>query len=53
MIIILSENTEINEHAIKLVKDKQPLYEPIYSLSLMELEILKTYIKINLKPIFI
>ena len=44
---------EINDHAIELVDDWQPLYGPIYSLSPMELEILKTYIKNNLANGFI
>lgn len=38
----------INNHAIKLVNSQQPLYRPIYILKLMELEILKAYIEINL-----
>ena len=42
------ENTRINEHIIKLEKSKQPLFGSIYSLELVELEILKIYIKINL-----
>ena len=33
---------------MKLVDDQQPPYGPIYSLKLVELETLKTYIKINL-----
>lgn len=49
----LLENTGINEHTIELVKGKQPSYEPIYSLGLVELEILKTYIKTHLKNKFI
>ena len=49
----LPENTGINEHAIKLEKDKQPLFEPIYSLKLVELKTLKTYIKTNLANGFI
>ena len=39
----LLENTGIYEHTIKLEKnDKHPLFGPIYSLRLVELEILKT-----------
>lgn len=38
---------------IKLIKDKQPLYGLIYSLSLMKLETLKTYIATYLKTRFI
>ena len=47
------ENIRINEHIIKLEEDKQPLFEPIYSLESVELEILKTYIEINLANGFI
>lgn len=53
LIIELPEITDINEHAIKLEKGKQPHYRPIYSLSLVELEILKAYIKTHLKTRFI
>ena len=49
----LLENTGINEHAIKLKKDKQPPFGPIYSLRLINLETLKTYIKTNLANGFI
>ena len=49
----LPENTGINEHAIELVEGKQPPYRPIYSLSPVELETLKTYIKTHLKTGFI
>ena len=45
--------TRINEYAIELKNDKQPPYRPIYSLGLVELETLKTYIKINLANGFI
>ncbi len=34
----LPENTGLNEHAIKLVEGKQPLYGPIYALSPVELK---------------
>lgn len=47
------ENTDINNHTIKLVNSKQPLYEPIYSLKLVELESLNTYIETNLANNFI
>ena len=43
----------MNKYAIKLEKDKQPPFRPIYSLGLIELEILKTQIKINLANGFI
>ena len=49
----LLENTGIVRHAIKLQDSKQPPYGPIYSLEPVELEILKTYIKIHLKTGFI
>lgn len=41
----LSKNTNINKFIIKLIKDKQSLYGLIYSLALVEFEILKTYIQ--------
>lgn len=43
----------MNNHAIKLEESKQPLFGSIYSLELIELEMLKTYIKINLANDFI
>ena len=49
----LPDYTGINDHAIELVDDWQPPYAPIYSLSLVEMETLKTYIEINLKNGFI
>ena len=49
----LPENTGINEHAIKLKEGKQPFFRPIYSLGLVELETLKTYIKTKLANGFI
>ena len=51
--LILLEATELNQHAIKLQEGQQPPYGPIYSLGLVELEILKTYIKTNLANSFI
>ena len=42
------EYTGIHDHAIKLVDNWQALYGPIYSLRLIELETLKTYIKTSL-----
>ncbi len=47
------ENTGMNEHAIKLIDGKQPPYGPIYALSLVKPETLKTYIKTHLKTGFI
>ncbi len=49
----LPKHTSINNHAIELVDYWQPLYSSIYSLELMELEILKVYIKNNLVSGFI
>ncbi len=49
----LPENTGINENAIELVESKQPPYGPIYNLSPVELETLKTYIEIHLTTGFI
>lgn len=43
-----SKNTSINKYIIKLVKDEQLLYDPIYALNLVKLEILKAYIKTHL-----
>ena len=50
---ILPECKGINEYTIKLQKDKQPLYGPIYSLGPVELETLKTYIMTYLANSFI
>ena len=47
------EHTGINNHPINLLDDKQPPYNPIYSLGPLELETLKTYIKANLASSFI
>ncbi len=49
----LPKYKRIKNHAIKLVDNQQVLYNPIYSLGLMELEILKAYIKNNLANNFI
>ncbi len=49
----LSENKGMNEHAIKLINGKQPLYGPIYAFSSVELKTLKVYIKTYLKTGFI
>ena len=51
--LILPERTQHNKHAINLENNKQPPYRPIYSLSSVEPEILKTYIKTHLKTGFI
>ena len=50
---ILPKHTKINIHAIDLKEGKQPFHETIYNLRPMELEILKTQIKINLANKFI
>ena len=49
----LPENIGINEYAIKLEKSKKPLFSLIYSLEPIELETMKSYIKINLANSFI
>ena len=49
----LLENTGINKHTIELKESKLSLFGLIYSLGLVELETLKTYIKINLVNGFI
>ena len=51
--IELPENTGMNQHSIELQDGKQPLYRLIYSLGPVELETLKTYIKIHFKTKFI
>ena len=50
---MLLEQTRINDHAIKLVGGKEPLYELIYSLGLIKLKILQTLIEIILANNFI
>ncbi len=49
----LFKNTSMNEYAIKLINKKQLLYKLIYILSLVELKILKAYIKTYTKTGFI
>lgn len=49
----LSKDTDINKNTIELVEGKQQMYGLIYTLSLVKLEILKTYIEIHLKTGFI
>ncbi len=49
----LPEHTGINDHAIKLVDDRQPPYSPIYNLGPVELETMKVYIENNLASGFI
>ena len=48
-----SKYTRINDHIINLIKGKQLAHRLIYALKLIELEILKTYIKTNLTNNFI
>ena len=52
-IIKFLKYTKTNNHIIKQEKDKQLVFSLIYSLGLIELETLKTYIKINLINSFI
>ena len=47
-IVKLPKNIKMNKHAIKLEDSKQLPFGSIYSLGLVELKTLKTYIKINL-----
>lgn len=49
----LLENTGINKYATELANCKQLPYGLVYILSLVKLEILKTYIQIYLKTRFI
>ena len=49
----LPKNIGMNEHVIELEEGKQPPFKPIYSLGIVELETLKTYIKTNLANDFI
>ena len=51
--LVLLEQTELNKYTIKLKRDKQLSYRPIYSLSSVQLETLKMYIKTYLKTGFI
>ena len=50
---VLFQRIKINKHVIELKESKQPPYRPIYSLKLVELKTLKTYIEINLANSFI
>ena len=50
---VLQERTRANEHIIEVEEGKQPPYRPIYSLGPVKLEIVKTYIEINLSNNFI
>lgn len=50
---MLLERTDINKYAIKLAKGKKSLYELMYSLGQVKVDILKIYMKINLANNFI
>ena len=50
---VLQEHIGINKNAVELEDGKQPPYRLIYSLGLIKLETLKTYIQINLANNFI
>ena len=50
---ILSEQTGVNEHIIRLKKGKESPYGPIYNLRPVELKTFKTYIKTKLANGFI
>lgn len=49
----LQEHISINDYAIELEENKKLFYSPIYSLGLIKLKILKTYIKTYPKTEFI
>ena len=49
----LLERFNINKYEIDLEPSKQPLYKPTYSLELVELKTLKTYVENNLANEFI
>ena len=53
LIAKLLKHIKINDHIINWIKDDQPPYNPIYSLTSVEFGILKTYIKTNLGNSFI
>ena len=50
---VFFKRTGINKYTIKLKKDNQLSYWPIYSLNLVELKIFKTYIETTLTNSFI
>ena len=50
---ILLKIIKLNQHVVKLQKGQQPPYVLIYSLGPVKLEMLKTYIEINLANGFI
>lgn len=52
-VVKLLEQSRMNDYAIQLKKSKQPIFNLIYSLGLVGLEILKIYIETNLANNFI
>ena len=50
---VLPKRIKINKQVIELKEYKQPSYKPIYSLGLVKLKTLNTYIKTNLANSFI
>ena len=52
-VVKLPENTGMNKHAIELEESKQQFFGSIYSLGLVELKMLKTYMETNLVSDFI
>ena len=50
---VLPKAIDLNQYTIKLEKSQQLPYKLIYSLNLVELEMLKIYIKINFANSFI
>lgn len=53
LLVELSRDPEMNNHAINLIERYQPLYKPIYILGPVELGNLKLYIETNLANNFI
>ena len=51
--LVLLKATNLNKYAIKLQYGQQPSYKLIYSLGLVKLKMLKTYIESNLVNSFI
>lgn len=47
LVIKLPENRNMNKYAIELMNNKLPSYQPIFALSLVKLETLRSYIKIH------
>lgn len=51
--LILLELSNLNQYFIKLHKNKKPPYGLVYSLDLVKVKVLKTYIETNLANCFI